>query len=101
MDQQDIIRMDGPAGEAENSGSPSGEAPQDILSGLDARSDETLRDLIGRAKALLAARKNERQERALSAIRQLAREHSLVVQASKQGRKRGRPRKPKEDKDAV
>lgn len=98
MDDQYTGYMDGPASAATSeSGAPSGEAPQDFMARLDAQSDETLRDMIGRAKALLAARKNERQERALTAIRKLARKHGLTVQASKQGRKRGRPPKQKEE----
>ena len=94
MDEQYIIGKDEPdAAEVEKLGSPSGETPQSIIAGLDAHPDETLRDLIGRAKALLAARQSERQERALATIKKLARENGLVVQAGKPGRKRGRPRK--------
>jgi hypothetical protein len=60
---------------------------------LDSMPDEALRDLIERARGLLAARQNERRERALAQIRRLAKEHGLAVAVKQPGRKRGRPRK--------
>ena len=85
MDAPYLIEMEG--------GERKRKAPQELIAFLEEQPDETLRDLIGRAKALLAARENERQERALATIKKLARENGLVVQAGKPGRKRGRPRK--------
>lgn len=55
----------------------------------DPLSDDILNDVIERAKALLAARKNERQEKALAVIRQLVKERDLQLEAKKPGRKRG------------
>ena len=64
-----------------------------VFEALGSQSDEALRDLIGRAKALLASRHAERQAHALAQIRQLAVDHGLHVKAKRRARKRGRPRK--------
>jgi hypothetical protein len=94
MDDQQVINRAEPASAgAQQPASGRDAAPQGIIASLDRQPDETLRDLIARAKALLASRTNERQDRALAEIRRLAREHGLDVQAKKPGRKRGRPRK--------
>ncbi|UEM04741.1 H-NS histone family protein [Skermanella rosea] len=62
---------------------------------LDALPDESLRDLIDRAKSLLAARQSERRKQALAQIQQLAKAHGLAVAVRQPARKRGRP--PKAD----
>ncbi|MDX0174522.1 hypothetical protein [Sinorhizobium meliloti] len=58
---------------------------------LDALPDEGLRDLIDRAKSLLAARQSERRKQALAQIQQLAKAHGLAVAVRQPARKRGRP----------
>lgn len=60
---------------------------------LDSLPDESLRDLIDRAKSLPAARESERRRQALAQIRQLAKEHGLDLAVRPPGRRRGRPRK--------
>jgi len=96
MDDQYVTRADGPVSAAMDQPAVADEGlpvREDLRVCLESQSDGTLRDLIGQAKALLAARQNERQERALATIKKLARENGLVVQAGKPGRKRGRPPK--------
>jgi hypothetical protein len=64
-----------------------------IPGGLSALRDDALCTVIAQAKSLLAARKLERQAQALLAIRRLAQDNDLNVQAKKRARRRGRPRK--------
>ncbi len=62
-----------------------------LLDTLDSQSDDELRDLIGRAKDLLATRVADRQKQAVLEIRRIAKENGLTAQVSKHARKRGRP----------
>lgn len=64
-----------------------------ITEQLDSHEDETLREIITRARQILASRDDQRKKEALASIRQIARQHGLDVAVKKPARKRGRPPK--------
>jgi hypothetical protein len=69
------------------------------MESLDSTPDEALRELIDRARTLLATRENERRKQVLAQIRRLAKEHGLMVEVARPKRPRGRPRKRREATD--
>ena len=63
-----------------------------FLAALSAKSDDALHEVIGKARALLAAREDERTRQAVAEIKRIARANGLRLTAKK-NRKRGRPPK--------
>jgi uncharacterized protein HemY len=63
------------------------------LQELDQQSDQTLRELITRARSVLAAREEKQKKDALSEIRRIAKAHGLDVAIRKPPARRGRPSK--------
>ena len=62
---------------------------------LDRLGDEALRDVINRARALLANREERRKKEALDDIRRIAKAHGIDIAIRKPARRRGRPPKNK------
>lgn len=60
---------------------------------FDTRSDDELRGLIDKARAILKARADERRKDAVALIRRLAKENGLDVAVGQPARRRGRPAK--------
>lgn len=68
-------------------------APRALVDQLENETDDGLRLIVRRARAILAERDERQKKAALDQIRQLAKEHGLNVAVKRPPRKRGRPRK--------
>lgn len=67
--------------------------PHAVIDQLENETDESLRLIIKRARAVLAERDERQKKAALDQIRQLAKEHGLGIAVKRPARKRGRPPK--------
>lgn len=66
-------------------------APRALVDQLENETDDGLRLIVRRARAILAERDERQKKAVLDQIRQLAKEHGLNVAVKRPARKRGRP----------
>jgi hypothetical protein len=71
------------------------EAAGEVIGKLEALSDEDLQEVVNRGQGILAARVKARQAEAVRELRRIAK--TLGVKVEESGRKRGRPKKPKQE----